>query len=84
MTPAPRSPAEVQRIADGLGKKITQRFVKSRWGWYVHTTAGCFIVEGCLFSFSRSGAERKAQRLARRLAREADPESFSVTYGEGA
>lgn len=77
MTPLPTHPDEVQRIADAVGKKISHRFSRTRWGWHVSTTYGIGHLEGGIWAWTLTGAQRKAARLARRL-REDERQTFEV------
>ena len=75
MTPRPTHPDAIKPMRGG----IHQRFVKSRFGWSVHTTHNCFIIEAVPFAFTREGIERKAQRIVRSLTREPTDE-FTRRY----
>lgn len=78
MTPKPTHPDSIRPLGGG----IKQRFVKSRFGWYVHTTHNCFIREGTPFAFTRAGIERKAARIVRALARSGQAQTFEHLYDE--
>lgn len=79
MTPQPVHPDAVKPLGGG----IKQRFVKSRWGWYVHTTHNCFIIEVAPFAFTRAGIDRKAKRLARRLHSGEQAATYERVYDAG-
>ncbi len=76
MAPQPVHPDDIKPLGGG----IRQRFVKSRFGWHVHTTHNCFVVERVPFAFTRTGIEFKADRLRGRLLRGGAPETFERTY----
>ena len=76
MTPRPTHPDDIKPPGGG----IKQTFVASRFGWRVHTTHNCFILELAPFRFTRAGIERKAQRIVRSLERRERASTFERSY----